>query len=155
MNNSYLYIYNNLIKLTRNKDLYKDFNTQDEFSDRLTYFLLHFAFFFKSFKNEENKVMLQEIYDFTFKQLELSIREIGYGDQSINKKMKDYLNLFHSIIDKIHFWDDLSNDDKINILKKYVSNSNNEPLLLNYFENYLKTLKKNTLNSYIKSVSNR
>ena len=25
--------------------------------------------------------------------LELSIREIGYGDQSINKKMKDYLNL--------------------------------------------------------------
>ena len=155
MNNSYLYIYNNLIKLTRNKDLYKDFNTQDEFSDRLTYFLLHFAFFFKSFKNEKNKVILQEIYDFTFKQLELSIREIGYGDQSINKKMKDYLNLFHSIIDKIHFWDDLSNDDKINILKKYVSNSNNEPLLLNYFENYLKTLKKNTLNSYIKSVSNR
>ena len=40
-------------------------------------------------------------------------------------------------------------------LKNYVLNSNNGPLLLNYFENYLKTLKKNTLNSYIKSVSNR
>ena len=48
-----------------------------------------------------------------------------------------------------------SNDEKINILKKYVLNSNNGPLLLNYFENYSKTLKKNTLNSYIKSVSNR
>ena len=32
------------------------------------------------FKNEENKIILQEIYDFNFRQLELSIREIGYGD---------------------------------------------------------------------------
>lgn len=155
MKDKYIYIYNNLIQLTRNKELYKDFKDQDVFSDRLIYFLIHFAFFFKNFKNNENKDILQEIYDFTFRQLELSIREIGYGDQSINKKMKDYLNLFHSIIDKIHFWDDLTDSKKIDILKNYVSNSNNGPLLLNYFENYLKTLKKNTLNSYIKSVSNR
>ncbi|AFS47454.1 ubiquinol-cytochrome C reductase assembly chaperone [alpha proteobacterium HIMB5] len=155
MNKDYIHIYNNLIQLTRNKELYKDFKNQDIFSDRLVYFLIHFAFFFKNFKNKENRVTLQEIYDFTFRQLELSIREIGYGDQSINKKMKDYLNLFHSIIDKIHFWDDLTDSEKINILKNYVLNSNNGPLLLNYFENYLKTLKKNTLNSYIKSVSNR
>ena len=141
--------------MTRNKDLYKSFENQDIFSDRLTFFLIHFAFFFKNFKNKENKATLQDIYDFTFKQLELSIREIGYGDQSINKKMKDYLNLFHSIIDKIHFWDDLSNNEKINILENYVLNSNNGTELLNYFENYLKNLKKNTLNSYIKSVSNR
>jgi cytochrome b pre-mRNA-processing protein 3 len=155
MKDKYIYIYNNLIQLTRNKELYKDFKDQDVFSDRLIYFLIHFAFFFKNFKNNENKETLQEIYDFTFRQLELSIREIGYGDQSINKKMKDYLNLFHSIIDKIHFWDDLTDSEKINILKNYVLNSNNGTLLLNYFENYLKTLKKNTLNSYIKSVSNR
>ena len=155
MKDKYIYIYNNLIQLTRNKELYKDFKDQDVFSDRLIYFLIHFAFFFKNFKNNENKDTLQEIYDFTFRQLELSIREIGYGDQSINKKMKDYLNLFHNIIDKIHFWDDLTDSEKINILKNYVLNSNNGPLLLNYFENYLKTLKKNTLNSYIKSVSNR
>ena len=37
------------------------------------------------------KNYLQEIYDYTFRQVELSVREIGYGDQSINKKMKDYL----------------------------------------------------------------
>ena len=141
--------------MTRNKELYKDFKNQDIFSDRLIYFLLHFAFFFKIFKNDENKKTLQEIYDFTFRQLELSIREIGYGDQSINKKMKDYLNLFHDIIGKIHFWDDYSNEKKTQILKNYALNSNNSELLLNYFENYSKTLKKNTLNNYIKSVSNR
>ena len=57
------------------------------------FFLLHFAFFLKEFKKTENEKKLQEIYDFTFRQVELSIREIGYGDQSINKKMKDYINL--------------------------------------------------------------
>ena len=156
MSNEYLNFYNNLIKLTTNKSLYESvIDKQDTFSDRLSLFLFHFAFILKKFKNDENDQKLQELYDFNFRQLELSIREIGYGDQSINKKMKDYLNLFHSIIDKIHFWDDLTDSEKINILKNYVLNSNNGPLLLNYFENYLKTLKKNTLNSYIKSVSNR
>ena len=141
--------------MTRNKDLYKNFQKQDIFSDRLIYFLIHFAFFFKIFKNDENNEVLQEIYDFTFRQLELSIREIGYGDQSINKKMKDYLNLFHNIIDKIHFWENYSKDEKINIINDYLHNSEKNSFLLDYFENYLKTLKKNTLNSYIKSVSKR
>ena len=92
--NDYLGFYNNLVKLTRNKDLYKDFTENDEFSDRLIFFLIHLAFFFKVYKNKENKDSLQDIYDYIFRQLELSIREIGYGDQSINKKMKDYLILF-------------------------------------------------------------
>jgi cytochrome b pre-mRNA-processing protein 3 len=56
-------------------------------------FLLHFAFFLKNFKNEENKNILQEIYDFNFRQIELRIREIGYGDQSIIKKSRKNENL--------------------------------------------------------------
>ena len=113
MNDKYLYVYNNFINLTRNKELYQNLKREDNFSDRLTLFLLHFSFFLKNFKKEENKKVLQEIYDFIFRQLELSIREIGYGDQSINKKMKDYINLFHSMVSEIHFWDSLSRSDKI------------------------------------------
>ena len=89
MNKKYLNIYNNLINYSRNKDLYLSLDRNDNFSDRLTLFLIHFAFFLKNYKNEENKAILQKIYDFNFRQLELSIREIGYGDQSINKKMKN------------------------------------------------------------------
>ncbi len=152
MKENYIHIYNNLIELTRNKNLYKDFKNQDVFSDRLTFFLIHFAFFFKVYKDKDNKDILQEIYDFCFRQLELSIREIGYGDQSINKKMKNYINLFHEMIDNFHFWDELDGKDKIDILRKFVTNCNNIPLLLNYLEKYLESLKKNTLNSYIKSV---
>ena len=152
MKKYYIHIYNKLIELARNKDLYKDFESQDLFSDRLTFFLIHFAIFFKVFKNKDDKIILQEIYDFTFRQLELSIREIGYGDQSINKKMKDYINLFHDIIDKFHFWENLNRDEKEKIIANYTLNSKNNVFLLNYFENFLKSLKKNTLNSFLKSV---
>ena len=79
-----------MVKLTTNKFLYDGvLNKQDSFSDRLTLFLIHFAFILKEFKSKENEKKLQDLYDFNFRQLELTIREIGYGDQSINKKMKD------------------------------------------------------------------
>ena len=154
MSNDYIHIYNNLINFTRNKDLYKDLNREDSFSDRLRLFLLHFSFFLKNYKNEENKKVLQEIYDFNFRQLELSIREIGYGDQSINKKMKNYINLFHSMVSEIHFWDNLSKTDKIQKLSKFLEDFNNIDDLLEYFDKFNLNLSKKTLNYYLKSVSN-
>ena len=154
MNKNYLYLYNNLINYTRNKELYKNLNREDNFSDRLTLFLLHFSFFLKNYKNDENKSVLQEIYDFIFRQLELSIREIGYGDQSINKKMKDYINVFHAIVSEIHFWDNLESVKKREIMSKFLENFKNIEELVDYFDNYHLNLSKNTLNSYLKSVSN-
>jgi cytochrome b pre-mRNA-processing protein 3 len=153
MDEKYLYIYNNLINYTRNKDLYKFLKRDDNFSDRLTLFLLHFTFFLKNYKKEGNKVILQEIYDFNFRQLELSIREIGYGDQSINKKMKDYINLFHSMVSEIHFWDNLDRAQKLKKFSIFVSDFGNIDYLLDYFENFNENLSKKTLNSYLKSVS--
>ena len=146
MNDKYFYIYNNLINYTRNKELYKNLNREDNFSDRLTLFLLHFSFFLKNYKNEENKKVLQEIYDFNFRQLELSIREIGYGDQSINKKMKDYINLFHSMVSEIHFWDKLTKSEKLKKISFFLSDFQNNEYLLEYFEDFkLNLAKKNLL----------
>ena len=154
MDNKYLYTYNNLINFTRNKDLYKSLNREDNFSDRLTLFLLHFSFFLKNYKNEENKIILQEIYDFNFRQLELSIREIGYGDQSINKKMKDYINLFHAMVSEIHFWEDLNKSEKLKKFSVFLTDFEDIDHLLDYFEQFNENLSKKTLNSYLKSVSN-
>ena len=108
----------------------------------------------KNFKKDENKIILQEIYDFNFRQLELSIREIGYGDQSINKKMKDYINLFHSMVSEIHFWDELSKSDKIKKISLFLSEFQNIDDLTQYFDDFNLKLSKKTLNSYLKSVSN-
>ena len=154
MNELYMNLYNNLIKLTTNKLLYKGLNKQDTFSDRLLLFLIHFAFFLKVFKNKNNTEALQKIYDFNFRQLELSIREIGYGDQSINKKMKDYINLFHSLVSEIHFWDDLDINEKEKKFSIFLENFEKTDYLIEYFEKYKENLSKKTLNSYLKSVSN-
>tara|TARA_B110000003_G_C16255215_1_gene380691 strand:+ start:82 stop:549 length:468 start_codon:yes stop_codon:yes gene_type:complete len=152
MKNNYINIYNSLVKLTRNKDLYKNFTNQDTFSDRLIFFLLHFAFFLKIHKENNKKKLLQDIYDYIFRQVELSIREIGYGDQTINKKMKDYLNLFYAMIDKMHDWENLTMKSKTNILEVFLDNSTNVEYLVDYFEKYRLNLLNNTLNSYIKGV---
>ena len=143
-----------MINYTRNKELYKNLNREDNFSDRLNLFLLHFSFFLKNFKNDENRKILQEIYDFIFRQLELSIREIGYGDQSINKKMKNYINLFHAMVSEIHFWDNLTRTEKYKKFSIFLSDFNNIDYLLDYFEQFNLNLSKKTLNSYLKSVSN-
>ena len=154
MDKNYIHLYNNFVKLTTNKKLYQNLTKQDIFADRLILFLVHFAFFLVAFKDKKNTIILQNIYDFIFKQLELSIREIGYGDQSINKKMKDYINTFHSIISEIHFWDKLDKTEKLEKISIFLSEFQNIEYLLDYFEEFNKNLSKKTLNSYLKSVSN-
>ena len=154
MKPEYINIYNKLIKLTTNKNLYKGLNKQDVFSDRLIIFLIHFAFFLKNFKNQTNKKILQEIYDFNFRKIELSVREIGYGDQSINKKMKDYINLFHSILSEIHFWEDYSIIEKKKKISFFLENMDKNEYLVKYFDDFKEELSKKNLNYFIKGVSN-
>ena len=110
------------------------------------------SIFLSEFQNIDD--LTQYFDDFNFRQLELSIREIGYGDQSINKKMKDYINLFHSMVSEIHFWEDLSKNEKLKKISIFLSDFENIEFLLDYFENFNDDLSKKTLNSYLKSVSN-
>ena len=99
-------------------------------------------------------MILQEIYDYSFRQLELSIREIGYGDQSINKKMKEYINLFHFMLSEIHFWNDLTKSEKLVKFSSFLKDFGKIDHLLDYFDEFNDVLSKKTLNSYLKSVSN-
>ena len=114
--------------------------------------MIHFAFFLKIYKNDNNIKILQEIYDFNFRQLELSIREIGYGDQSINKKMKDYINLFHSIVSEIHFWDNLDKDEKKKKISMFLEELEENDYLVEYFEDFKDNLSKKNLNYFLKGV---
>ena len=152
MNNKYINFYNNLVSLTRNKTIYKEFTKQDTFSDRLVLLLFHFAFFLSIFKSNVSKNTLQEIFDYFFKQLELSIREKGFGDASINKKMKLYVNIFYSILNKIEKWHIMAKLEKNKVLSEYIDLDENSLLLSKYFDSYIKYLKKNTLNSLLKGV---
>ena len=152
MNKNFLNIYNNLIKLTRNKLLYSNKLNNESFSDRLIFFLLHFAFFLKIYKNKSNKVEFQNLYDYIFNQIELSIREIGYGDSTVNKKMKEYLNLLYKIIDKVELWEKLNFDEKIDFFSKFIDARYENSFYIDYFNKYSNYLTKKSFNYFTKDV---
>ena len=66
--------------------------------------------------------------------------------------MKDYLNLFYGMIDKIHDWDGMTLESRGSLLEKFLDNAVNSDYLVNYFEKYRLNLLNNTLNSHIKGV---
>ena len=154
MKHNYLNIYNNLIKLTRNKKLYLNLQKEDTFSERLIFLFFHLALLLKHFKRSIPAKDLQELFDFIIRQIELSIREIGYGDVSVNKKMKDYINLFYSIVEKIETLDLSDNKNQLNLFKKYLNTDKNLDFYVDYFNKYRLFLKKNTLNSFTKDIIN-
>ena len=152
MNYKHLNIYNNLIKLTRNKRIFEKLSKEETFSDRLVLLMIHFAFFLMVYKDSENKYELQQFHDFFFKQIELSIREIGYGDVSINKKMKEYINLFFAIINKVDKWNSLTYQKKSIFLSNFLYIEENSTFLIEYFDKYLNYLQNNTFNYFTKDV---
>lgn len=152
MNISFLNIYNNLIKLTRNKYIYEKISNKETFSDRLTIFFFHFAFFLKVYKNQTSKKDLQNLYDFIFKQIELSIREIGYGDATVNKKMKLYVNLMYAIIYKVELWEKLNLSEKTKFFSEFIEVNKESSFFINYFNKYANYLTKKSLNYFTKDV---
>ena len=151
MNDIFLSIYNNLIKLTRNKNLYNS-SKQDTFYDRMIVLFFHLSFLFKQYKDVENKDKIQKFFDYCIRQIELSIREIGYGDATINKKMKEYVNLLFSIIDKIDDWEIKDDIQKREIISIYIEDMSNFNEFINYFEKYRKYLINNTFNNLTKDI---
>ena len=152
MNQEYLNIYNNLIKLTRNKNLYLNLINEDTFSDRLIILLFHFGFFLQLYKNDASKQDSQNLFDFVIKQIELSIREIGYGDVSINKKMKEYVNLFYLILEKIEIWDTLDKSKKTYLIADLINIERDSHLLTDYFNKYREFLINNPLKNFRKDI---
>ena len=115
-------------------------------------FFFHLSFLLKTYKNVEKKEELQKFFDFCIRQIELSIREIGYGDATINKKMKDYVNLLFSIIDKIDNWELIEIVERKKILNFYINNGQKIDYLVDYYEKYRNFLAKNTFKNLTKDI---
>ena len=154
MKNEYLNIYNNLIRLTRNKNIYLNLKNADSFSDRLVILLFHFGFFLKLYKDQLSKNKSQDLFDFIVRQIELSIREIGYGDVAVNKKMKDYVNLFYLILEKIEKWENLDKYKKIDLMAEFLKIQEDNVFFSSYFDKYRDFLLKNSFKIFTKDIIN-
>ena len=77
---------------------------------------------------------------------------MGHGDVTINKKMKNYLNVFHLILNQVSNWENESDTSKSKILSNFLDIEKKTSNLIIYFDNYINNLSNNTLNYYIKGV---
>ena len=93
------YIYNNLVELSRNKFFYKELNLEDKLENRVILIFAHLSIILKLIKKQSKYNNLsQELYDNIFLNLENNIREMGHGDVTVNKKMKELNRIFHEIL---------------------------------------------------------
>mgnify|MGYP001264211249 CR=1 FL=1 len=88
---------------------------------------MHFSIMLIIYK-KKNLAFPQNSYDDLFHCIENNLRELGFGDVSVNKKMKDLNKIFYDILLKIN---KSKNDFKINekLIYKYfaeIENSNNK-----------------------------
>ena len=92
-------------------------------------------------KNKIYKVFNQEMFDLIFNKIELNMRELGYGDVTINKNMKFLVKTFYNILLNSEKYKEMSDDAKSRFLNKYLNTNNsknntNYMAIIDYFNKY-------------------
>jgi len=71
---------------------------------------------------------------------------------SINKKMKSYINLFHSLLIKLDTWEKIDEKKRDDLLRSFLNYNKDMTNLSKYFEKYRLFLIESSLNLFIKGV---
>ena len=90
-------LYNKLVELSRNIFFYKEMKLNDNFESRIMLIFLHLSIIILNSKKE----FPQKIFDNIFQNIEYHLRELGYGDVSVNQKMKTLNKIFYDILLKL------------------------------------------------------
>jgi len=130
-------LYNKLVELSRDIFFYKEILLKDDFETRINLVFIHFSILLIIFK-EKKKKFPQSIFDNIFLNIEYHIRELGYGDVAVNKKMKILTRIFYDILLKINKTKSEPFETDNEILKSYFkltyqNNSILADVLSNYF----------------------
>ena len=106
-------LYNILLTLSRNILFYSKIKLPDNFETRIYLMFMHFSIMMIIFKKKD-KTFDQNIYDLLFYKIENNLRELGFGDVSVNKKMKEFNKILYDILLKIELKENNQNKFKIN-----------------------------------------
>ena len=93
-------LYNTLLHLSRNLYFYSKINLKDTFETRIYLMFIHFSIILIVYKSKKIQFP-QNNYDSLFYYIENDLRELGYGDVAVNKKMKDLNKILYDILLKI------------------------------------------------------
>lgn len=93
-------IYQSIIDNSRSKIFYMDLDIDDSFESRFDLVILHSFIIFQYFieiGDKKNKLS-QSLFDFMFHDFENNLREMGFGDIAVNKRMKKFISAFYGRI---------------------------------------------------------
>ena len=93
-------IYTNIVKTSRNKSFFLDFGVDDTVEGRFDIIILHSFVIFNFFihNNDEKSKIPQMLFDHMFNDFDSSLREMGFGDIAVNKRMKQFIKAFYGRI---------------------------------------------------------
>ncbi len=130
-------LYNKLVQLSRNIFFYKDLKLSDNFETRIILIFFHFSVILLKFRKNNNSKFPQKIFDNIFLNIEYHLRELGYGDVVVNKKMKTLNKIFYNILLKMEIDKDNKLVFKKNIIKEhFILNDNNNSKITSKLEEY-------------------
>ena len=80
-----------IVDQSRNPSFYKELLVPDNIDGRFDVLTLHMFFIFSRLKKEEQKAVhfSQRLFDTMFVDMDQSLREMGVGDLSVGKRVKD------------------------------------------------------------------
>ena len=93
-------IYQNIVEISRSKFFYIDYKLDDSFETRFDLIVFHtfMIFYFYKSMGIDNSHIPQKLFDYMFSDLENNLREMGFGDIAVNKKMKLFIRAFYGRI---------------------------------------------------------
>ena len=66
--------------------------------------------------------------------------------------MKDYVNLFYLILEKIETWDNMDKTSKISLIREFMNIKDNSDFFISYFDKYRDFLLNNPLKIFTKDI---
>ena len=114
-------LYNKLVELSRNIFFYKEMKLNDNFESRIMLIFLHLSIIILNSKKE----FPQKIFDNIFQNIEYHLRELGYGDVSVNQKMKTLNKIFYDILLKLKTKENDKFKPNMTLVKKYLFTESN------------------------------
>ena len=119
----------------------------------------HFSILMICFK-KKGKKFNQRTYDIFFHNIENNLRELGFGDVTVNKKMKEFNKILYDILLKLDTQNTEKNTININknLIKNYFSSLNtkggsNLAILSDYLLNFFNFCFEKPLNTVIEQSS--
>ena len=129
-----LNLYNKTLLEARNPLIFDNY-IDDNLNNKILIFLI---FLSKKFnKIQKTDANYQKFFDYIFNRIETDLRELGYGDMSVNKKMKVIVTKFYSILLDFKNYTKISKDEKNNILRKYFNDIRQIDDFMDYLVKYL------------------